>query len=209
MTPLRFQVYSDYLCPWCFNASVRLERVRDEYAGQVELEWRSYLLRPNPNSARDPEQFRAYTRSWLRPAAEPDAGQFRVWESDEGPPSHSVPAHLAAKAARSLSEAAFRRLHGRLLQAYFAENRDISRESVLRELWSEVELPAADFARVSDSAFRDEVLDEHAGALELGVTGVPAVILEGTDAVILGAQPLEVYRRWIDRTLERRQRGET
>ena len=79
--PVRFIVYSDYLCPWCFNASVRLHRLEEENPGRVELVWRSYLLRPEPRAA-DPrgealEKFRDYTRSWLRPAAEADSGEFR------------------------------------------------------------------------------------------------------------------------------------
>ena len=35
---LRFVVYSDYLCPWCVNADVRLRRLEQEYAGRVDLE---------------------------------------------------------------------------------------------------------------------------------------------------------------------------
>ena len=53
--PLRFVVYSDYLCPWCFNASVRLHRLEDAMDGQLRVEWRSYLLRPRPGGRRDPE----------------------------------------------------------------------------------------------------------------------------------------------------------
>jgi hypothetical protein len=31
------------------------------------------------------------TPAEVRPAAEPDGGTFRVWATEEGPPSHSVP----------------------------------------------------------------------------------------------------------------------
>jgi predicted DsbA family dithiol-disulfide isomerase len=204
-SPIRFTVYSDYLCPWCQNASLRLRRVEQEYAGLVELEWRSYLLRPNP-SARSPEKlekFRAYSRSWLRPAAEEDSGEFRVWESDEGPPTHSVPPHLVAKAAARLGKDVFYRVHDRLLRAYFAENRDISDPEVLRALWEELGLPEAAFEVWSDPALLEETLDEFNRAREAGVTGVPAVQLQGNDAVIVGAHPADLYRRWIDRLLER------
>ena len=44
---------------------------------------------------------------------------------------------------------------------------------------------------------------EHAEAVELGATGVPAVRLAGNSAVIVGAQPTELYRRWIERSLAR------
>ncbi len=199
--PVRFRVYSDYLCPWCFNASVRLRHLEQEHAGRVELEWRSFLLRPEPHPHRDLERFRAYTRSWARPAAEDESGRFRTWQGDAGPPSHSVPAQLAAKAAASLGRAAFAAMHERLLEAYFAENRDVSDRDTLRVLWGEAGLPAAEFARIDESAHREAVLREHADALETGVTGVPAVRLAGSEAVIVGAHPSALYRRWMERAL--------
>jgi predicted DsbA family dithiol-disulfide isomerase len=204
--PLRLVVWSDYLCPWCYNASVRLERLAAEFGDALAIEWRAYLLRPRPRAPGDPEgdllRFVRYTQSWLRPAAEPDAGRFRVWESTEGPPSHSIPAHLAAKAARRLSPEAFAALHARLLRAYFEENRDISARATLEALWSELGLPAPAFAATDDPALLRETLAEHAAALEDGVTGVPAAKLAGQDALLVGALPLETYRRWITRNLD-------
>ncbi|MDJ0850230.1 MAG: DsbA family protein [Myxococcota bacterium] len=205
MEPLTLVAWSDYLCPWCYNASVRLHRLEDESGGRVRIEWRSYLLRPNPSSRRDPERFRAYTESWLRPSAEEDSGDFRVWSGDAGPPSHSVPAHQVAKAAAGYGVEPFRRMHDRLLRAYFGENRDISAADTLRELWSEVGLPDAGFAKREEPAILERILDEHAEALEGGATGVPAVRMEGNDAIIVGAHPLELYQRWVRRTLAARE----
>jgi len=193
--------WSDYLCPWCFNASVRLHRIEDEFAPDVKVEWRSYLLRPNPRARADLERFRGYTQSWLRPAAEPDSGDFRPWQGDAGPPSHSVPPHLVAKAAAAVGPEAFRRMHLRLLRAYFTENQDITDPRVLRGLWLELGLPASDFERREDPALLEQVLDEHAAAQEAGATGVPAVQLKGNDAIIVGAHPMELYRRWMTRIL--------
>jgi predicted DsbA family dithiol-disulfide isomerase len=200
---LRLIVWSDYLCPWCYNASERLVRLEAELEGALELEWRAYLLRPRPRPAGEAERerFVRYTESWRRPAAEPDAGAFRVWQGDEGPPSHSVPAHLAAKAARRLGHAAFGALHARLLRAYFAENRDVSSRATLEALWGEAGLPREAFAAIDDPELLREVLGEHDDALEQGVTGVPAAKLAGQDALLLGALPLETYRRWMTRQL--------
>jgi predicted DsbA family dithiol-disulfide isomerase len=193
------------------NADVRLRRLEDEYQGRVELEFKSFLLRPQPrpepenpqHAAGALEKFRAYTKSWERIAAEPDAGELRVWQTDEGPPSHSIPAHLAAKAAARLGRDPFRRFHERLLRAYFVDNRDISRDWVLRELWDELGLDAQAFEAREDPALLEAVLSDHNEAIHLGATGVPAVRLDGNEAVIVGAQPAELYRRWIDRTLAR------
>ena len=199
---VRLIAYSDYLCPWCYNASVRLHRLVDEDP-EVEIEWRSYLLRPSPGRGRDLEKFRAYTASWQRPAAEEESGTFREWSTQEGPPSHSIPAHLSAKAAAELGSEWFRRFHDRLLRAYFAENRDISSEEVLAELWAEVGLPDEAFARREDPEILRRVLAEHDEAIACGATGVPSVRLADNDAVITGAMPFETYRRWVQRTRER------
>jgi predicted DsbA family dithiol-disulfide isomerase len=199
--PVRLIVWSDYLCPWCYVAATRLHRLRDEFGDRLELEWRSYLLRPRPDRARTLEQFRTYTQSWARPAAEPDAPAFRVWESDAGPPSHSMPPHLVAKAAATLGADAFERVHARLLRAYFAENRDITDAATLLLLWDEVGLPAAEFGRAGDQALVEAVVREHNDAVSLGLTGVPAVQMAGNDVPLPGALPYESYRRWVARVL--------
>ncbi len=208
MESVRFVVYSDYLCPWCYNAAVRLERLETEFGDLVELEWRSYLLRPRANADRDLEKFRRYTRSWERPAAEPDSGDFRVWEGDGRPPSHSVPAHCAATAAAELGRDAFKRTHERLLRAYFSENLDVSDDAVLERLWSEIGLPADRFDRMHEPDLAQRVRAEFAEAQEIGVTGVPAMRLADSDTAVIGAQPYELYQRWVNRTLERRASGE-
>jgi len=200
--PARLIVYSDYLCPWCFNAAVRLRAIEDEFGDAVEIAWRSFLLRPSP-VPRSMEQFRAYTRSWLRPAAEPDAGIFRVWASDEGPPSHSLPPQLVAKAAATLGREAFARVHAALWRAYFSENRDVTSRVTLRQVWNEAGLPAAAFARAESDDVVQATLAEHNEAVRAGVTGVPTVLAEGGDVAIPGALPLETYRRWVRRLLGR------
>jgi predicted DsbA family dithiol-disulfide isomerase len=199
MERARLVVYSDYLCPWCYLAEHRLRALQLELGDALELHWRSFLLRPRPDASRDLERFMKYTQSWLRPAGEPDAPAFRVWESSEGPPSHSVPPHLVAKAAAQLGAAAFEAVHGRLLRAYFEESRDISRPQTLRAIWSEAGLPAPEFERSTDEALLRQTVAEHREAAELGITGVPAVRVAETDAFVLGAQPLTVYRRWVER----------
>lgn len=201
MEPVRLVAYSDYLCPWCYNGSVRLHRIADEYGDRVRLEYRSFLLRPRPEPGRDLEKFRAYTQSWRRPDAEEDSGSFRVWEGDAGPPSHSIPAHLAAKAAARLGPDAFRHMHDRLLVAYFGENQDISDTDTLARLWKEIGLDPDAFAAHEDPALLRQVIDEHNRAIELGVSGVPSVLIAGQDVPIAGAQPLTLYRRWLDRVL--------
>ena len=201
MSRVALEVWSDYLCPWCNVAAARLHQLEEEFAGGLALHWKSYLLRPQPEPNRDLEKFRRYTEGWQRAAAEEPAAEFRVWASDEGPPSHSVPAHLVAKAAATIGPAEFGRVHRALLHAYFAENRDISNARTLSALWAECGLPERELERVTDPELMRQIAEEHNEAIELGVGGVPAVRMLGNDVAITGAQPLEVYRRWVRRAL--------
>jgi predicted DsbA family dithiol-disulfide isomerase len=213
----RLTVWSDYLCPWCYNAAVRLERMEREFGDDLAIEWRTHLLRPRPSGGPpgfphpdDPPRrvsvealarFRRYTESWRRPAAEDDAGTFRTWSGETPPPSHSVPPHVAAKAAASLGPEAFRALHRRLLEAYFGESRDVSDRSTLAAVWAEAGLDPAEFARCDDPAHLAQVLKEHDEAADAGVHGVPAARMEGNEAIITGANPTALYRKWIQRRL--------
>ena len=215
--PLRVVAWSDYLCPWCANASVRLASLERDLAGAIEIEWRSFLLRPHPRPpARTPLEaaerrahFRRYTQGWARAAAEPDAAELRPWSDDEDgePPSHSMPPHLVARAARRIDRAGFARLHEALFRAYFAEHRDTTDAATLRDLWVRAGLPATRFEESLRPGLRAEVVADHRAALEIGATAVPAVALGDDDVAVVGAQPLAVYRRWIERALARRGAG--
>ncbi len=178
---------------------MRLEQLEAEYGPALEVEWRSFLLRPAPDPERTLAQFVAYTQSWLRPAAEEPAAGLHPWTSAEGPPSSSVPPHLIAKAAQRADPVAARRLHGLLLGAYFRQHRDITAEAVLRALWQEAGLAPAAFDQRDDRASRELVIAEHNEAIVHGASGVPAVRMALGYGGLLGAHPLDVYRRFIER----------
>lgn len=59
--------------------------------------------------------------------------------------------------------------------------------------------PGGEFARWRDPELAEAVRADHATALDAGATGVPAVQLAGNDAVVVGAHPLALYRRWVQR----------
>jgi predicted DsbA family dithiol-disulfide isomerase len=172
------------------------------------VEWRSFLLRPEPpRQPRDLAQFRAYTRSWERPQAEePEAG-FVPWASAEGPPSWSIPPQRVAKAAARIHADAAESLHDLLFDAYFRRSRDITDDAVLRDLWGRAGLAAERFGEREDPELDRRIISEFQEALEHGATGAPAVRMEGAYGVLMGAQPIEVYRRWLDKAQARETPG--
>jgi predicted DsbA family dithiol-disulfide isomerase len=97
----------------------------------------------------------------------------------------------------------------RLFEAYFAENLDITDPETMKAIWQECGLEPADIVHTEDEDLLQQVLEEHREALKYGANGVPAIMLEGTDVAVTGAHPRELYRRWIERTIAKREAGET
>jgi predicted DsbA family dithiol-disulfide isomerase len=199
---VEFRVWSDVLCPWCQNAAVVLEKVQQDVRdfAELRLEWKSYLLRPRVEP-KTLDKFRRYTETWLRPASMPDAGEFRVWATDEEPPSHSIPSAIAVKAAaRQEAERArhggddqFPSYHRALMRAYFVRNLNVSSRAVMELVALECGLDIKRFDRdLDDPALADLVIAEHNEAVELGISGVPCVVV-GEGFAMPGAQERAVY----------------
>jgi predicted DsbA family dithiol-disulfide isomerase len=89
--------------------------------------------------------------------------------------------------------------HHRLMQAYWSEAVDIGEADELRRLAREVGLDGAEVERViaDPSAYLDVVHGSTAQAQSIGINAIPAFLLDRR-LILLGAQPLEVFRRAFD-----------
>jgi predicted DsbA family dithiol-disulfide isomerase len=86
-------------------------------------------------------------------------------------------------------------LHPRLFDAYWARGRDIGDERVLVEEGTAVGLEEPEILdAVRDGAYLERLHAETRGALELGVSGVPAWLLDRR-LLVPGAQPHDVLER--------------
>jgi len=104
-----------------------------------------------------------------------------------------------AKAAARIDATAGEALHDGLFDAYFRRSRDITDDAVLRDLWQRAGLDPARFAERDDPALLTEIRREFEEALAHGASGAPAVRMDGAYGVLMGAQPIEIYRRWIEK----------
>ena len=89
-----------------------------------------------------------------------------------------------------------RAFHDRLMDAYWSEATDIGDPDELRRLAAEVGLDAEDIERViaDPAAYLDLVEGSTRQAFSIGINAVPAFLLDRR-LIVLGAQPLEVFRR--------------
>jgi predicted DsbA family dithiol-disulfide isomerase len=114
------------------------------------------------------------------------------------PRSHwynSGPAHQAALWADQQNKGEeFRRA---VYQAYFAEDANIADPQILAGIAQRLDLNVADLREVlADERFKPEVERQFEFAREVGVTAVPAYV--AGRYLLVGAQPLEVYRQLIE-----------
>ena len=86
-------------------------------------------------------------------------------------------------------------VHDRLMDAYWADGRDIGDLEVLRRLAAEVELPADEVEDVlAGERYRDRVETSTRQATSMGATAVPAFLLDRR-LLVLGAQPEELFEQ--------------
>ena len=194
--PVRLDVFSDYLCPWCYNAAVRLREIQEVYGDRVQLHWRTFPLIPGEQPDRRVTEKTREGRQ--RVGAEEPRASFVPPEIDTPLPSSSVPALTAAKCAERQGVDAFERFHERLFTAHFRDNLDISRPAVLRRLIRETALDPARFeADYAGEAYEAVLRDCAEGAAWFGVSGLPTVVLNEKLSLV-GAVPTDRYRLLID-----------
>jgi predicted DsbA family dithiol-disulfide isomerase len=195
--PVRLDVFSDYLCPWCYNAAVRLDEIEREYGERVRVHWRAFPLIPDQQPGR---RVTDKTREGRRRvAAEEPGARFVVPELDAALPASSVPAQTAAKCAERQGAEAFARFRRALFAAQFGDNLDISRRDVL---WSVARQCGLDVARFEadyggGQAYEGVLHDCAEGAAWFGVSALPTVIFDEKLSLV-GAVPAERYRWMID-----------
>jgi predicted DsbA family dithiol-disulfide isomerase len=90
------------------------------------------------------------------------------------------------------------RLHDRLMQAYWEEGRNIGDGSELLALALEVGLDESEASEVIEGkAYQERVLASTAQAQSIGITGIPAFLLDGR-LLVLGAQPRGVFEQALE-----------
>ena len=191
--PLRVDVWSDLVCPWCHIALHRLRRVAREHGQDLEVVHHAYQLDPGRESSgptRDylAQRYGAQNVDAMFASAEraaateglnlklADTISCNTWDG------HRL---VALAATRGLQDA----MVVRLMRAHFEEHQDLGKPEVLARLATEVGLPAAEVGPVlagdGMGAHVEEDVDQ---ARSMGVRGVPFFVFDGRFA-FSGAQP--------------------
>ena len=189
LTPTRVDVWSDYVCPWCYMGNLGLKRLNE--TEPVELTWHAFELRPEGSPPISPEYLRRIEAS--TPMLEARFKKDFDIELTRGPfgiNTRSI--HQLKKYADSQGKG--NEFHDAVLVAYWMNAVDISDEKAQQELLQQVgiETPVAEI--LANAALDQEVIADEQFAYQNGISGVPAMVF-GEKYLVSGAQPVDVLKK--------------
>jgi predicted DsbA family dithiol-disulfide isomerase len=206
-TPVRIDVVSDVVCPWCFIGKRRLEKALALKPDiPVEVRFHPYFLNdwiPREGISRQdylttkfgsPERYKGIARRVQAAAAE--EGLVYDAEKMKRQPN-TIDAHRLILWADAQGKAP--QMKQRLMDLYFTEGADLTDREVLVKAAADIGLDAATVrADLAGEKDVDTVSAEAQRAKEAGVDGVPFFIFAGKYAVS-GAQAPEHLAEMIER----------
>ena len=214
--PVRIDVVSDVVCPWCFIGKHRLEKALALRPGvAVEVHWRPYFLNdwiPREGMSREqylttkfgsPERYKGIAQRVTAAAAEDGL----VYASDKMKRQpNTLDCHRLIRWAEGIGKAA--EMKQKLMDLYFTQGADLTDRDTLVKAAAEIGLNADTIraALASDQGVA-EVEQEAQSAKAAGIEGVPCFIFGGKFAVS-GAQSPEYLADAIDRVAQAQQAAE-
>ncbi len=197
--------YSDYVCPWCYIALERVDRLQLEFP--VDVEWRPFEL--HPETPRDGARLAGRLGSSRRAAAYAQniIGLARDSAITMQMPEVVANSHLALEAAEFAREhGGFDAYHRALFAAYFEHGSNVGDREVLCDI--------ARIAGVDDQGLRQALADGHyapvidritAAARDDEELSTPTFIFDGGFR-LTGAQDYNVFESITSRLLAKRAR---
>jgi len=171
----RLLVWSDYVCPYCYLLEHDLDRLRKQYAEKLIIDYRAFELRPEPAPTLDPRGdylLSAWSRSVL-----PMAERYGMPMQLPSMQPHSSLAFQMTEFARI--QGMTLEIHMALFRAFFVDDRDIGKLSVLLEIANELGLNTEELQQhLQTGSYKGEVDRQRAEGLARHVSGVPALFVE-------------------------------
>ncbi|MGH6788279.1 MAG: DsbA family oxidoreductase [Pseudolabrys sp.] len=205
--PVRVDIVSDVVCPWCFIGKRRLEKaIALNPEIPVELHWRPYFLNdwiPREGISREEylttkfgsvDRYKGIAQRVTAAAA----SEGLTYASDKiNRQPNTLDPHRLIRWASAKGLAA--QMKQKLMDLYFTAGADLSDRDVLAKAAGDIGLDAAEVRGWLDSD-KDvaDIEQEAQSAKEAGIEGVPCYILDGKFA-ISGAQAPEYLAQAIAR----------
>jgi predicted DsbA family dithiol-disulfide isomerase len=205
MTPVRLDIFSDPVCPWCYVGKANLDRaLADQPDPPFTILWHPFQL--NPDMPAGGVDKRRYLEEKFGGKGRVDAVHDRLREvaREAGLPLNpDIPQRIpnTLDAHRLIHWAG---IEGRqsqvvsaLFQAYWAEGRDIGAPQVLADIAAGCGMDrAATLRLLLSDADASDLIARDRDARAKGVTAVPTFLI-AQHYVVSGAQPADLWAKVI------------
>jgi len=209
---VKIEVWSDFVCPYCYIGKRKLEAALAEFPqkNDVEIQFKSYQLDPNspPYSGQD-----FYESMSKKFGSAEQAKQMMVNVADQAKmvglnfhfdtmkPTNTFNAHRLEKFAATHGKGA--EVAEKLLYANFTESKDVGNIDILANIAADTGLDKDEAlaALQDDNAYADEVRADIDEAKQFGITGVPFFIFNRKYS-LSGAQPKETFLQVLEKVSE-------
>ncbi|WP_040948783.1 DsbA family oxidoreductase [Gorillibacterium massiliense] len=209
---MKIEVWSDYLCPFCYIGKRRLEQALEQFPhrDKVQLIFRSFELNPDApvETNQNMEQLLAQKYGITLEQAKANNDQLALQAKTVGLdfrfetyiPTNSFDAHrLTHFAAVHGKEQA---MSERLFQSVFTDSGNIGDRGYLADLAKEIGLNGEEAAAaLAEGRYGDNVRAEEKEGETLGIRGVPFYVFNRKYAVS-GAQSSEVFLNALNKAWE-------
>ena len=211
---MQIDIWSDIACPWCYIGKRRLETALTDHPqrDEITVAWHSYQLDPSLPEHYDGTEGEylasrkgmpvEQVREMFGHVAEQAAGEGLAYDFDRLVVANSARAHQLLHLAkeRGVADA----VKEGLLSGHFEHGLDIGDVDALVRVGVAAGLDEGEVrASLEDGRYEAAVAADIDMARQIGVTGVPFVVVDMKYAVS-GAQPPEVFREVVDKALAER-----
>ena len=200
-TPLRIDIVSDVMCPWCIIGYRQLVQALEATGTAHEIQWHPFEL--NPDMPPEGQNLREHITEKYGATPEQSA-QNRDQMSKLGTElgfdfsfTDGTRMHNTFKTHQLLHWADTQErkhdLKMALFTAHFTDGRNLSDDTVLADVAGEIGLDRAEaLAVLSDQRFALLVREEQNFWIQQGISGVPAVVFDRKH-LVTGAQGIDNY----------------
>ncbi|HAS80102.1 MAG TPA: disulfide bond formation protein DsbA [Fusobacteriaceae bacterium] len=209
---MRIEIWSDFACPYCYIGKKRLEKALEELKKEEETKivFKSFQL--DPSGVRmelsDYSEYMAkkYNIPYDQAKAQVDGMVNSAKELgldfryDILIKNNMVLAHQIAKYAKTVGKDKV--IVERFFKGYFEEGADLGDIQVLSTMSKEVGLDPQNFKKIIEQKlYLSEVLADQKQASDMGVRGVPFIVIDGKVSVS-GAQSIEYFKLALEKASE-------
>ena len=182
------EVFSDYVCPWCYLGDNRVKRLKEEY--EIEVKLVHFPLHPEtPQEGRTLENL--FPGRDLAPIKKHMTGLMADPGLPFGDRSHTYNSRFAQELGKwADTQENGEIIHDLLYKAYFVDNINISDIDKLVKIAEAAGLDGDAARRVlKEREFELEVDEDWRFSKEIGVTSVPTFY--SNDLAVVGCQPYD------------------